>query len=421
MRRVFAIAILFFCTSSLVAFAQDSGKTGSKADSNSTSSSGSQAAVNNNITQGGGGFTNALPGTINNTIPGFVATVSPESNFGPLNEVPISALKDIRKKVKPKAVYPKHPLFTQQGEQEGDSIHLIDWNPDKDAYPGDFMLGQITVVGDKNVPIRDLALWGLSLVVEKTGSHRCAAVAREFGRGQTSGFNIGAGASGAANTQSGTGLAGSGGAGFGRTGTEIIPHAQVIVSCLGPGRLARPRAEDRAEVRPTPPPTDELKTAIGELKDAIKELANRPAPVQTLPNPPTGLTAAVNNPIVDPCDGMPKVTILFDFDKSSVKPGYLSTIKDFGTWLKAHPACHVQVLGNTCNIGKIKYNANLARSRAKAVYDVLMRISGNELGEQVKEWPSRSYDNPVRDNRTSEAREENRRVIFEEVGMASGK
>jgi peptidoglycan-associated lipoprotein len=170
---------------------------------------------------------------------------------------------------------------------------------------------------------------------------------------------------------------------------------------------------------PPPPPvsqpsesenTKELKEALGKLTDAVNRLAEKP--VAAAP-----VVAAPSVVVADPCNGLPDLTVYFDFDKFVVKPNYQSQIEAFGPWLGNHPSCRLQVEGHTCTIGSAAYNANLGRNRAWAVYSVLLHSVGKEvMQQQILQPVSVTYDKPA-----SEHKPENRRVILRVIGPATGK
>ena len=103
--------------------------------------------------------------------------------------------------------------------------------------------------------------------------------------------------------------------------------------------------------------------------------------------------------------------VLFDFDKSELKPGAIPTLQAIAGQLKDLPAgAKIQVDGHTDDKGTDAYNAKLSQARADAVAAWLNtsggvapdRITTMGYGEKV----------PVQPNDTEEHRTENRRVVI---------
>ncbi len=106
---------------------------------------------------------------------------------------------------------------------------------------------------------------------------------------------------------------------------------------------------------------------------------------------------------------LPPLEILFDFDRSDIKPEYLSQIENFA---KRRSSCPVQVEGHACSSGSPEYNAVLARSRAKKVYQKLIEFGA----EKVEQFVSLSEDKP---SSRSEHNDRDRRVIVRVIGRSS--
>ena len=122
---------------------------------------------------------------------------------------------------------------------------------------------------------------------------------------------------------------------------------------------------------------------------------------------------------LDKCPGTPKGAkvnkfgcwvlgdVLFDFDKSNIKPQFYRFLDDAARVFEMNPSIRVEVQGNTDNIGTAKYNMGLSLRRANAVMQYLVnkgvaqsRLSARGFG----------FSRPVATNDTDEGRALNRRV-----------
>lgn len=99
--------------------------------------------------------------------------------------------------------------------------------------------------------------------------------------------------------------------------------------------------------------------------------------------------------------------LLFDFDKSNLRPQAQTNIQSLAKVLNKYPDTDIVVEGDTDNIGTAEYNVGLSDRRAQSVSSYLTsldvsgsRITNLALGET----------NPVASNNTEEGRQLNRRV-----------
>ena len=102
--------------------------------------------------------------------------------------------------------------------------------------------------------------------------------------------------------------------------------------------------------------------------------------------------------------------ILFDFDKSSIKPEFKSTLDSLGQLLKEKPELYVVLSGFTDSIGTEKYNINLSQKRAESVQKYLRNTFQIQESRLLLYWYG--YGNPVASNETAEGRQLNRRVTI---------
>jgi len=102
--------------------------------------------------------------------------------------------------------------------------------------------------------------------------------------------------------------------------------------------------------------------------------------------------------------------ILFDVDKSDVKPTAKDSIAKASEVLVKYPDTYVTVEGHTDSTGKPEYNQKLSERRADAVRDLLVRYGVPASRLSIKGYGA---SNPVADNATPEGRQANRRVQLE--------
>jgi OOP family OmpA-OmpF porin len=76
-------------------------------------------------------------------------------------------------------------------------------------------------------------------------------------------------------------------------------------------------------------------------------------------------------------------------------------------YLKAHPDYTAEIQGHTDSIGSAEYNKKLSERRAKAVYDIMVKmgIDPNRLS-----YVGYGEEMPIAENCTAEGRAKNRRV-----------
>lgn len=99
--------------------------------------------------------------------------------------------------------------------------------------------------------------------------------------------------------------------------------------------------------------------------------------------------------------------LLFDYDKSVIRPKYYADLDEVVRILKENPYLNIEIQGHTCNIGSQKYNKPLSDRRAKAVVDYLTKKG---IPAERLQWMGYGLLNPAASNKTEEGRELNRRV-----------
>ncbi len=100
-------------------------------------------------------------------------------------------------------------------------------------------------------------------------------------------------------------------------------------------------------------------------------------------------------------------TVLFDFDKSAIKPAAKEILDDVANTLKKDMSLKATLEGNTDSIGTDAYNMGLSKRRAMAVYNYFVK-KGVDKARLSAKWYGESR--PVADNKTKEGRARNRRT-----------
>ena len=147
-------------------------------------------------------------------------------------------------------------------------------------------------------------------------------------------------------------------------------------------------------------------------KDLMPKSACEPA---SPPPPPP--SAAPAKPAAKPAPVAEKVTlaadVLFDFDKSVLKPEGKSKLDDLAAKVKAINLEVVIAIGHTDSVGSDAYNQKLSVRRAESVkaYLVSKGVEPNRVYTEGK-----GEKQPVASNSTKDGRQKNRRVEIEVIG-----
>ncbi len=99
--------------------------------------------------------------------------------------------------------------------------------------------------------------------------------------------------------------------------------------------------------------------------------------------------------------------VLFDFGKSTLKPGPREKLAKVAGILLAHPGLIMEVDGHTDSVGSDEFNQTLSEKRANAVRDYLVA-----QGVQADSITAKGFGktSPVASNDTPQGRQQNRRV-----------
>lgn len=99
--------------------------------------------------------------------------------------------------------------------------------------------------------------------------------------------------------------------------------------------------------------------------------------------------------------------VLFDFDKSTLKPEALQQLAVVLRALKEQPTLQTHIVGHTDSVGSDAYNVKLSQRRATSVATYLAS-QGVRQGSITTAW--RGEHEPVASNETADGRAQNRRV-----------
>jgi adhesin transport system outer membrane protein len=198
--------------------------------------------------------------------------------------------------------------------------------------------------------------------------------------------------------------------------TRVLAGMGQLVGTLGVSRSDIPSAQDAGQDRGLLPPSELCPYEDAEVPtiDQIKaELVlpprppvARPAPAAPAP-PPAAKPAVVVRLSAD---------VLFDFDKSELRPEGVARLDEFVGKLKASPFELLIATGHTDAMGTDEYNEALSLRRAGAVRDHL--VSRGIDGARVR-VVGKGESQPIAENDTPEGRQKNRRVEIEVVPPGS--
>lgn len=151
-----------------------------------------------------------------------------------------------------------------------------------------------------------------------------------------------------------------------------------------------------------------LATKRYQTHQISRVVPNCPAPVIAIP-PVTQPAPVVEQPAVLTEKMTIELEVLFDTDKSIVKPDYYSKISEVAEFMAQYPNTLVTIEGHTDSRASEKYNQALSQRRVDAVKEVLI----TQFGTAPERLNAIGYGElqPRASNNTVEGRQLNRRVI----------
>ena len=104
-----------------------------------------------------------------------------------------------------------------------------------------------------------------------------------------------------------------------------------------------------------------------------------------------------------------ELKVLFDNDKSLVKPDYYPEVKRVADFMARHPEVSATIEGHTDSNASDQYNLALSQRRVDAIKKILI----NNYGVPAARLKSIGYgeSRPIATNATAEGRQQNRRVV----------
>lgn len=159
---------------------------------------------------------------------------------------------------------------------------------------------------------------------------------------------------------------------------------------------------------PVPVVVEQTKTVEAPIVDSDGD--GVPDRNDKCPNTPSGA-------LVD-SDGCPKVLtetinrevrVLFDTNKSFIKPEYRDEVGEVAKILKQYPGAVVEIEGHTDSSGSRALNDRLSQARADSVADMLVQSFGIDRSRVTTK--GYGFDRPIAPNNTADGKAKNRRVI----------
>lgn len=99
--------------------------------------------------------------------------------------------------------------------------------------------------------------------------------------------------------------------------------------------------------------------------------------------------------------------ILFDTNKSDLKPAAQSNLQNLAASLQKNPETNILIVGHTDNTGSDTYNMDLSVRRAESVKSYI--VAGNVAAARLQ-TQGKGESEPIADNTTVDGRSQNRRV-----------
>jgi len=105
--------------------------------------------------------------------------------------------------------------------------------------------------------------------------------------------------------------------------------------------------------------------------------------------------------------------ILFDVDKTDIKPESKATLDQVAALLKSEPKLNLEISGHTDNTGTPDHNVKLSQGRANSVVAAL--VKSYAIAPQRLHAKGYGQTKPVADNATDDGRAKNRRVELKKI------
>jgi outer membrane protein OmpA-like peptidoglycan-associated protein len=152
-----------------------------------------------------------------------------------------------------------------------------------------------------------------------------------------------------------------------------------------------PAAEIALQLFVTPPGGAEsifsMRDYAGDMGKALKDLGGEATP--------EGIRVRLD------------ASVLFDLDKSVLKPAAKKSLDKLATVLAAYPNATVTINGHTSSEGTAEHNQKLSEARANSVKTALAKLVPKTITMAANGYGSTQ---PIADNKTEKTRAPNRRV-----------
>lgn len=192
---------------------------------------------------------------------------------------------------------------------------------------------------------------------------------------------------------------------------HVLTPGGALTLFFNPSAQAKPAAAPAPAAAAPPPPAPAVVAApvvvpVDSDGDGVLDSADR------CPGTPRGIAVESN--------GCPKaieervsitMNVLFDSGKADIKPAYDPEVEKVANFLKAYPNVTATIEGHTDSTGSREFNTSLSQRRADAIQKALVARYGIDAGRVT----AKGYgpDRPIADNKTTEGRAQNRRVVAE--------
>jgi peptidoglycan-associated lipoprotein len=147
----------------------------------------------------------------------------------------------------------------------------------------------------------------------------------------------------------------------------------------------------------------------GTAQSAGVTISVNAAAAATPPPPPPVVTPRVDTAGIDQLFTQNMTPVLFDYDKSTIRPGEDTKLDRMATWLKQNPTVRLTVEGHADERGGQEYNIALGDDRAAAVKRYLQ---GQGVSDSRIIATSYGEERPACRAQTEDCWQQNRRAAF---------